>query len=467
MKKFLVIALVLVLGGASAITCPFTSGKVVEVCNVDIQPEKPTYDQDLVLNITKGFLREFSPIEKGSDVEIWFYNTTTNVKKVKFKTDDTGIITFTPEIVGYHLIKVCGKTILIFVNSTCGDGICYGYEGRGECPQDCGFCGDYICDANEDVNCPDCAECGDGICSGGESKEDCVIDCHVCGDKECDEPEDYGSCRLDCPSGGEDGLCDMQADGICDPDCRFEDDIDCKVVNEEVDYPGSVQEKDDSGFESMFFIPLAIIVVCAVLVVLLFRKYGKKDERLEGWKPREAGGEGAKAKKASKGAVPMKDKTAEKEAALEQKRRKELARIAEKKRKALEKQKRVLEEEKRALEEEKRKAEEARLVAEQRMKEELMRTEAGKKRQREMEREEAQRKKEEAERKKKEDERRKEAQRWREIISKKYAKKEELIKGKPKAPKPKPKEEPKAEGPPDVHKSVKNFLKELRERSRR
>lgn len=457
MKRFLIIALLLMIGGASAITCPFCSGKVVEVCNVDIQPEKPVYRQDLVLNITKGFLRHFEPIEEGTEVEIWFYNTTTNVKKVKLETDERGIIRFTPEIVGYHLIKVCGKSILVFVNTTCGDGICYGYEARGNCPEDCGFCGDYICDANEDINCPDCAKCGDGICSGGENKETCIIDCYVCGDKVCDEPEDYGSCRLDCPSGGEDGLCDMQADGICDPDCRFEEDIDCRVVNEEVDYPGSI-EREENGFDFMFYIPVAIIAVCAVVMVFLFMKYGRTDERLEGWGLEKAGA-----------GAGTKTKAAEEQKALEEE--KELARIAEEqKRKALEEERRVLEAQKKALEEEKKRLEEEKRAAEQKIKEELRHTAERKRRYRELQREEARRRAEEERKKKEEEMRRREAERWRELISRKYAREEVGQKKEPKPPKTKiqkkqkeaPKESP--QGEEEVHKSVKEFLNELKER---
>ncbi len=50
----------------------------------------------------------------------------------------------------------------------------------------------------------------------------------------CDEDEDYLTCPSDCPSGEEDGLCDRQKDGKCDPDCleEFALDIDCTCGNE-------------------------------------------------------------------------------------------------------------------------------------------------------------------------------------------------------------------------------------------
>lgn len=52
-------------------------------------------------------------------------------------------------------------------------------------------------------------------------------------DGKCDENEDFLSCPSDCPSGEEDGLCDRQKDGKCDPDCieEFGLDIDCTCGN--------------------------------------------------------------------------------------------------------------------------------------------------------------------------------------------------------------------------------------------
>ena len=36
----------------------------------------------------------------------------------------------------------------------------------------------------------------------------------------CEENEDFFNCPQDCPSGGEDGTCDLANDGISDPDCE-------------------------------------------------------------------------------------------------------------------------------------------------------------------------------------------------------------------------------------------------------
>lgn len=60
---------------------------------------------------------------------------------------------------------------------------------------------------------PVSAICGDGVCTVG--------------------PENHTACPADCPSGGGDICCDGVQDGICDPDCRPEQDPDCPVETEE------------------------------------------------------------------------------------------------------------------------------------------------------------------------------------------------------------------------------------------
>lgn len=49
----------------------------------------------------------------------------------------------------------------------------------------------------------------------------------VCGDGVCVLGENYNNCPQDCPSGSSDFYCDGILDGICDPDCTLEEDIDC------------------------------------------------------------------------------------------------------------------------------------------------------------------------------------------------------------------------------------------------
>jgi len=48
-------------------------------------------------------------------------------------------------------------------------------------------------------------------------------------DGTCDSGENHQNCPQDCPSGGEDGICDLVEDGICDPDCNGTRDEDCRI----------------------------------------------------------------------------------------------------------------------------------------------------------------------------------------------------------------------------------------------
>jgi putative hemolysin len=61
-----------------------------------------------------------------------------------------------------------------------------------------------------------------------------------CGDGHCGTVEDYNNCPGDCPSGGQDELCDGVADSRCDPDCvmQGESDPDCPGLFVDVK-PGS------------------------------------------------------------------------------------------------------------------------------------------------------------------------------------------------------------------------------------
>jgi len=112
-----------------------------------------------------------------------------------------------------------------------------------------------ICDVNnlcEDrkgettLNCPDDCElkitCGNNKCETGETQENCCKDCgcqkgmecvnnkcvsEKCGNDKCDANENYNTCSKDCPSGLGDGYCDGVKDGLCDPDCQKNEDVDC------------------------------------------------------------------------------------------------------------------------------------------------------------------------------------------------------------------------------------------------
>lgn len=170
---------------------------------------------------------------------------------------------------------------LNFKEGTCGDGVCVVGESYENCPQDCisgsfdaycdgvsdkncdqdcliqgmpkrdpdcPVCGNEVCEEKETYNCPqDCPKvvvCGNGACEAGETRENCCTDCDCpegevckenkcvkekCGNKACEPKlgENYKTCPKDCHSGSRDDYCDGVMEGICDPDCPGEGDVDC------------------------------------------------------------------------------------------------------------------------------------------------------------------------------------------------------------------------------------------------
>jgi len=114
------------------------------------------------------------------------------------------------------------------------------YENYLNCPEDCpSGSADGYCDKIKDGICdPDCAKGFD-------------IDCIplVCGDTTCDfrRGENYENCPQDCPSGSRDNYCDSIADGICDPDCKAREDIDCL---EELCGNGKCDEGEGENYEN-------------------------------------------------------------------------------------------------------------------------------------------------------------------------------------------------------------------------
>jgi hypothetical protein len=84
--------------------------------------------------------------------------------------------------------------------TTCGE---YGgspWNGVGQC---LGFCGDGYCNEyneEDDESCyDDCGECGDNICNGPEDLAMCPQDCRSCGDDMCTGPwENCTTCAVDC-----------------------------------------------------------------------------------------------------------------------------------------------------------------------------------------------------------------------------------------------------------------------------
>jgi hypothetical protein len=279
---------------ASAGNCPYTSAKSTPHCRLDITPLERLYGQPITLKVSYGET-VFEPVEDAS-LRIEFYDEAGNKTLRMLKTDKDGIAVFTPEVVNYHLMRlvrggVCQTPInlLVYVNTTCGDGICADWENRLNCPEDCAICGDGICDINEDLSCPDCAVCGDGICSAGETRSNCLIDCVVCGDGICDYLEDYGLCPDDCPSGGSDGFCDGEEDGIRDPDCEPQDDPDCMPAAPEPQHQEGVTESDEGDMSPLlaFAGVLAIVAGAAASWEYIRLRKCKKLKQDADSKPKE------------------------------------------------------------------------------------------------------------------------------------------------------------------------------------
>lgn len=254
------------LAGASGISCPLCEGHVVKFCNIEVYPAERMYNQEITVNVTMGFKGVFTP-KSETEVEVWYYGLTGNITKLYYNTSKNGIVKFKPETVGYYLVKTveyrtCEKSILIYVNTTCGDGICGGGETLTTCLVDCGKCGDGVCSEGEDLGCPDCAVCGDGACTAGEIRTSCLKDCVFCGDDICDYVENRSSCGDDCQSGAPDGYCDGEADGICDPDCKATEDKDCEQPKQVVvvEYEQSAPNEDNT---------LAYIIIILFLTVAL------------------------------------------------------------------------------------------------------------------------------------------------------------------------------------------------------
>ncbi|MFO0615548.1 MAG: hypothetical protein U0414_23340 [Polyangiaceae bacterium] len=81
------------------------------------------------------------------------------------------------------------------------------------------FCGNGVCDPEDDCSCADCpAQCGDGCCQATEDWCHCPADCKpemdVCGDA-CCGPTDPASCPTDCNPTCGDGVCKSEDGDNC------------------------------------------------------------------------------------------------------------------------------------------------------------------------------------------------------------------------------------------------------------
>ncbi len=132
------------------------------------------------------------------------------------------------------------------------DGKCNNDENYLSCRQDCdeksrdGFCervNDGFCDA-------DCKPGEDPDCAG------------FCGDDICNKNENYQICPADCDPATQDKYCNDEIDQVCDPDCEDRD-PDCE------DYkPDSVIKPPDTT-RNILIIIASILVLGAIVILLL------------------------------------------------------------------------------------------------------------------------------------------------------------------------------------------------------
>jgi len=302
--QLVILAIFALIATASAISCPFTSGSATkEHCRLGIEPLERYYKEDITVQVEYG-KKEFEPVED-AEIRVEFYDIDGEKVMKKFETNEYGQVIFKSKVVGYHIIKLReGRTcemeiaVLIYINTTCGDGICAGKENRLLCAEDCGKCGDGVCDYDENLSCLDCVKCGDAICSNSETRANCFKDCIFCGDGFCDYNENRTSCVEDCESGEIDGCCDGEIDGKCDPDCEIDEDQDCEIPEvapeiEEKPYYELVEGSNEIVVENstiiqneeeikmvLLFIMVGLVAIVGILIIhSVWKKLKKKPEK--------------------------------------------------------------------------------------------------------------------------------------------------------------------------------------------
>jgi hypothetical protein len=100
-------------------------------------------------------------------------------------------------------------------------------------------------------------------------------------DKICNGFENYLSCPEDCPSGSRDNYCDKILDGICDPDCAKEVDIDCTCGNNICDLKENAENcpKDCKPKNEMITLLLISLIAIALLLIFYRRFCIKRKKR--------------------------------------------------------------------------------------------------------------------------------------------------------------------------------------------
>lgn len=107
---------------------------------------------------------------------------------------------------------------------------------------------------------------------------------------EIDKGENFVSCPSDCKSGSSDNYCDKVLDGICDPDCSKDADIDCSCgdgICSERESPKTCPTDCSTGFKGseVSQLPIQYPAIAGIVIILIiigavyFLKHSKKKKR--------------------------------------------------------------------------------------------------------------------------------------------------------------------------------------------
>lgn len=104
-----------------------------------------------------------------------------------------------------------------------------------------------------------------------EPKIEKKLICNENGICEPENGENYGTCPQDCPSGSKDNYCDKVEDGICDPDCLIEEDIDCKEKIQITQNKTTMKEASKKA-KTLITIIVGIIGIIVIFLIIKFLK---------------------------------------------------------------------------------------------------------------------------------------------------------------------------------------------------
>lgn len=96
----------------------------------------------------------------------------------------------------------------------------------------------------------------------------------------CEENENFLNCPFDCPSGGEDGICDLENDGIIDPDCESEFDS-SKII----DYcDNGFLDFDEEGLDCGGICKNECGLICSEGFFMTPSSCKNREQRVQDWK---------------------------------------------------------------------------------------------------------------------------------------------------------------------------------------